>query len=175
MAWIKYIIIIILFYFLAVLQNSFFTHFNLFGSGPNLVFILFFILIFFSAKSEPSLGQTVIFYAIIAGLFMDLFSPDFFGPSIILLLAEGFVLKKTLGLLREKKGDSRPFAYFLPLFFVAIIIYNLSLNLFFARSLSQSFITGIIYNMAIASATFFIYKKITATSADTRQLTLFRK
>jgi len=89
MSWIKIILTIISLYFLAVLQNSFFTQFSFFGAVPNLVFIFFFLLLFFSNKNWE-----IIFFAAAAGFFLDIFSYIFLGASAVLLLFIGFLAKR---------------------------------------------------------------------------------
>ena len=88
---IRFLLVIFFFYLFAVLQNSFFTHFNLFGAYPDLVFALFFTVIFFEKKEN--LNQ-VLLYSILAGFFLDVFSFARFGQNIIILLAIAFLLKK---------------------------------------------------------------------------------
>ncbi len=80
------IALIILFYFLALLQTSFLVHFNMgrwLGWTPNLIFIL---VIFWSlfGKSEDFLG---VFNALIGGFFLDVFSNRIIGFNILILLA----------------------------------------------------------------------------------------
>lgn len=162
--WIKYLVIIILFYFFAVLQNTFFVHFNLFGAVPNLVFIFFFLLVFFVPKK---INYSVLFYAIIAGLFLDIFSYKYFGISIILLIIIAYITKKIQSSLKEKKSKD-PFVYFFPTFLLGLLIYELSL-MFYLRFLDplrtplgfgSIFLGGIIYNLIVASMGFFVFKKI---------------
>lgn len=165
--WIKYLVITVLFYLFAVLQNSFFAHFNLFGEIPNLVFIIFFLLIFFEPKRPKGYpNYQVIFYAISAGLFLDFFAQTYFGVSIFILMVIGVATKKIQTLLREKISNQFPFIYFLPLFLVSLIIYNLLLNVFS--------ISGIIFNLLIACVFFYIYKKFFVSGLDDRQLKLIK-
>lgn len=165
--WIKYLITIILFYLFAVLQNSFFAHFNLFGAAPNLVFALFFVLIFFINKNDY---YQIAFIAIAAGLFLDVFSYMRFGVSIISLLIIGFLFKKIQSLLQEKKGNDFPFVYFLPLFFVSLMVYDLILR---HIDFNISFLAEIIYNLIFVSIIFYVYKKFLQSKIDNRQLKLF--
>ena len=161
--WKKILIIIILFYLFALLQNSFFTHFSFFGSIPNLIFILFFLLAFFEKKNNI---YQVYFLAVIAGLLSDIFSYRYLGVSVVLLLIVGFLLKKTQFLLKNRE-DSHPFVYFLPLFLAYFVIYEVVLMIFmrFADpahaliNLDLRFLAGIIYNLLFASIFFYIYKK----------------
>ena len=181
--WLKYLTVIILFYIFDILQNSFFVHFNLFGTVPNLVFVLFFSLVFFSTKSGQAPGWENVFYALLAGLILDISSYTYLGVSMILLLVIALFVKKTQTLLQEKKNDKFPFAYFLSLFFISIVAYELLFMIFLDKfntarllaGLNRGFIIEIIYNLIIASAIFYIYKKYFKSGHDDRQLKLFSK
>jgi len=164
--WKKIIIAIILFYFFALLQNSFLAHFNLFGAVPNLVFILFFLLVFFAKRGEI---YQVIFFAIIDGIFLDIFSYSYIGPSLALLLIIAFLIKKSQSLLQNRE-DKYPFVYFLPLFLVCFLIYNIVLINF-----SVEIIFSIIYNVLAAAIFFYIYRRFFYREADGRQMRLFTK
>lgn len=169
--WFKHLAIILLFYFFAILQNSFLVHFNIFGIVPNLVLVLCFLLIFFSENY---------FYALIAGFFLDIFSHFYFGISIISLLIAMFLIKKALQHLWNKTGQYAVF-YFLPLFAVYLIIYNglFNIGLFFLSPAFSNFninLTSVIslaYNMAFALLGFYICKKFNLFKDSDRQLKLF--
>ena len=165
----KLLVIIFLFYFFALLQNSFLIHFDLFGAVPNLVFILFFLLVFFEKKDKA--GQSynnymVLSIAIIAGTFSDIFSYIYLGISIIILIIIGITLKNIqLSLMNTE--ENYPFVYFLPLFIVSFLVYNFALDLYIFAEEPTKIITFfsvgtiilLIYNLFIASVLFFIYKK----------------
>lgn len=187
--WLKYSITIILFYLFAVLQNSLFAHFSLFGATPSLVFILFYLLIFFFAQGArlpdrqgPASGWDLIFLSAMAGFFLDLFSLSYFGTSAVIILIIGFFTKKTQKLLRGGQKDNYPLIYFLPLFFISLLAYHLLLNGFnFFLGLSQitinlswNFVAEAIYNLVFASIIFGIYKKFIFSRIDNRQLSLFK-
>lgn len=167
--WIKYLIIAISFYIFALLQNSFFVHFSLFGTVLNLVFAIFFTLIFFAGKNN---FYQIAFISIIAGLFLDAFSYLRFGVSIMILLVIAFACKKIQGLLQEIKGNNFPFVYFLPLFLGAFLIYDLATGNF---SFSINFLAEIIYNLFFASIIFYTYRKFFLPNENDRQLALFNK
>ncbi len=164
MDWLKYIFIFFLFYLFAMLQSSFFAHFSLFGAVPNFIFIFFFLIVFFTPKK---MNYIILFYAIIAGLFLDIFSYTYFGASVVLLIIIGYLTKKMQASLKEKK-DKYPFIYFLPIFLICLIIYELMLMLYFRfldsshtlMSIDWKFLAGIIYNLIVASLGFLIFKKI---------------
>lgn len=156
--WFWPLIVIFLFYFFAVLQNSFFAHFNLFGAAPNLVFVFFLLLIFFERQNK---NLQIIFYAIVAGLFLDIFSYRYLGVSVVLFIFIGLLTKKIQSLLKEKR-DKYPFIYFAFLVFVSLIVYELLLT----ASLGISFFGRVIYGLLFAAAGFYIYKKIRKNAAQ---------
>lgn len=164
--WLKYLITIILFYFFAVLDNSLFAHFGLFGVVPNLVFILFYFLIFFEQKNNY---YEIIFYSTIAGFFLDLFSPIYFGTSIVAMIIISLFTKKAQKLLRGGQKDNYPLAYFLPLFFISLLAYYLLL-----KGPTFSLLAETLYNLFFATIIFGIYKKFIFSRIDTRQLSLFK-
>lgn len=150
--WARALIIILLFYFFAVLQNSFLAHFNIFGAVPNVLFIFFFLLIFF--EGQKSYYQ-IISWSVVAGFFLDIFSPSYFGVSIIVLLLIGILTKKIINFLKEKK-DKYPVVYFIPLFLGFFMSYEIILRL----SFNWIIYVEIIYNLTLAFLGFYIYKKI---------------
>ena len=162
MNWLKILIIIALFYFFALLQSSFFAHFRLFGEIPNLVFIFFFLIVFFSEKIDVE----VVFYGITAGFFLDIFTNVYFGLSMVLMIFIAYIAKKIQTSFRESK-EKFPFAYFLPIFLACLLAYELFLMLYL-RFLGPfhtpiifdlGFFAGIIYNLVAGSVGFYIYKK----------------
>jgi rod shape-determining protein MreD len=161
--WTKYLFIVFLFYFFALLQNSFFANFNFLGINPNLVFILFILLIFFGKKPSNVL---IVFYAIIAGFFLDIFSSIPLGWSILILLIIGFLINKSQKLLFEK-SDKHPYVYFAVIFSTAFSIYCFLFNLlvyFITESnvfaiFDFIFLYKILYNLSFASLFFLLYKK----------------
>jgi cell shape-determining protein MreD len=160
------VIVTILFYFLALFQHTFLTHYSLMGVVPNLVFILFFLLVFFETKHSYS---KVLFYSVIAGFILDIFSSIYFGESIVILIVIGFMTKRIQGTLKNI-GDGYPFRYFLPLFFVLILFYDALLG----SLISSNFLPTIIYNLIIASIFFWTYKKYIFPKVNNRQLKLFK-
>ena len=162
---VKFLFITFLFYFFALLQNSFFIHYNIFGNYLNLVFILFFLLVFFAGKNK---NQKIIVFSLLSGILLDFFSYSKLGISIALFLIIGFSLKCILSLLKNKKDNIFPFSYFLPLFFIFFILYEILLMTylhFFDLShplfiFDLKIILGAIYNLFFAVIGFWIFKKI---------------
>jgi len=155
--WKKYLIIVILFYFFALLQNSFLAHFNILGTAPNLVFIFFCILVFFEnyPKNTPNFYRTI-FFAITAGLFLDISSHSYLGICVVVLLIIGFSFKKIQVLLRNME-DNYPLIYFLSLFSVFFITYQFLLSVI---GFDFRFLVELIYNLAIATIGFSVFKRL---------------
>lgn len=161
--WLKLSTIFILFVFFAIVQTSFVIHFSILGAVPNLIFILFFSILFFEVQDCQTYG---IFSAIVGGFFLDVASYSYFGPSIVLLLIFAFVIKHILSLLK-RNTDKYPIIYFLPLFLISFVFLGLILNIFFnflnipqsTFSLSWSYLIEILYNLFLASVFFLVRKK----------------
>lgn len=176
--WQKYLVITIIFYFFALLQTSFFAHFNFFGAVPNLVFMLFSLFIFFE---KPSTFH-VFFLSVVAGFLLDFLSYSHLGISVIILLLIGFLLKKTLALLKNSE-ESNPFACYLLFFIISLLFYNLLFGsyLYFLNPgrvlniFSGEAFPGLIYNSLVASALFYASKKFLEKGINNRQLKLFDK
>lgn len=147
------LITIILFYFFAILQSSFFIHFNFSGAVPNLVFIFFFLIVYFSSQK---IDYKIFVYATVAGLFLDIFSYTYFAVHVVLLIIIGLGAKKIQASFKEKK-DKYPFIYFLPLFLLCLLAYELLLGLY--SGFNFEFLGEIVYNLFVASIGFFIFKK----------------
>ena len=116
--WKKLLIVIFFSYIFALLQYSFLTQFSLFGTVPNLVFILFFLVVFFE---KEDIDYKIIIWSAIAGIFLDLFSYNYLGLSTVLFIVLGFVFKKIQMSLKNTEGKY-PFFYFLPLFIIFLLI-----------------------------------------------------
>jgi rod shape-determining protein MreD len=162
-----------------MLQNSFFAHFSLWGATPNLVFIFFLLLLFFEKNSRY---YEMIFYAISAGLLLDIFSYTYFGLSAVLFLLIGFLAKRVQGALSEKKDNTFPIIYFLPLFLIFLLVYDLlsrsflnKFNLMKIAPNMSGFAAEIIYNLLVAAIAFYVCKKFLKFGIDDRQLPLFKK
>ncbi len=161
--WRKYLLIIFLFCFFALLQNSFFTYFNLFGGVPNLIFALFFLLIFFANQNS---AIQVVLWAVVAGFFLDIFSYSFIAPSIILLVVLGLIIKKIQSTLKTR-DDNYPAVYYVPLFVFSFLAYALIISIYLnyievrkiAFVFSFNIIFSLIYSLIFAELFFYIYKR----------------
>lgn len=151
MIWVGYLTTIALFYFFALLQSSFFTHFAFSGITPNLVFSLFFVLLFFSGKSN----FLPIFLAVFCGIILDIYSVAHFGTSIIILTVIAILFKKIQNSMMEGE-DSRPFIFFVPLFAIALVLYDLLIN---SIKFSPNFIIWLVLNVLCGTILFFLVKK----------------
>jgi len=87
----KIIILFFCFYFFALLQASFFPHFP-FGHLLNLVLIVVVLINLFEARKEKS----GFFSAFFGGFFLDIFSENFIGFWILILLAISIFIKFVL-------------------------------------------------------------------------------
>ncbi len=76
----KIVILTLTFYFLVLLQTSFFVHFKLWGFVPNLVLVSVILINIFEKPVSPA-GLLAGF---IGGFFLDIFSP---GPIGLYVLA----------------------------------------------------------------------------------------
>ena len=85
----KILVLIILCYFLTLLQTSFLVHFNIWGMVLNFVLLLIIIWNFF----EKEQGLTGLFCALIGGLFLDIFSSRFIGFNVLILLGVAIFIK----------------------------------------------------------------------------------
>ena len=79
---------IICFYFLTLLQSSFFPHFP-FGHWLNLVLIAVVLINLFT----PHHSWWGVISAFFGGFFLDIFSEKFFGFWVLLLLAASILIK----------------------------------------------------------------------------------
>jgi hypothetical protein len=177
--WIKYLIIICVFYVSAVLQKSFFTHFSLGGGILNLVFCFFILFIFFSVQNRFFYWE-IIFYATTAGFFLDIYSSLPMASSVLILLVIGLLIKKFQFELLEK-DETHPFFYFVSVFLFSFLFYIFCLNilLYFLdgkhifTNLNFKFVTELMYNLFFASIIFILYKRFFKESGGTKQMPLF--
>lgn len=176
--WIFWLVAIILFYLLAIMQTSFFAHFLFFGAFPNFIFIFFFLLVFYAPRKSE---YKILVYAIIAGLFLDIFYETNFGVSIVLLMLAGYIAKKIQLSLLEK-SEKYPYWYFIFLFIFSFILYQSFFILYIkflnplhiSVQLNLKSLADLAYNAFFASIGFYIYKKIVKVEIPDNQLKLFR-
>jgi len=159
----KILFIIITFFLFALWQSSFFMHFNLFGAAPNLVFVLFFLLIFFNRNIKNYQIVCLSF----AGIFLDILSYIYnIGTSILIFTIVGLLFKGTRLLLRNT-NDDYPFAYFLPLFLVFFCVYDALLMAYlrffdFSHAIigfDFKLLAQVVYSLFFAVIGFWFFKK----------------
>lgn len=162
----KYLILILVFYFLVILQTSFLAHFAILGNGLNFVLILVFLLNFFQIKKSPkSFG---IIAGALGGLILDLSSALPFATLFLTLGLLGFLVKK-LGVLLHK---SNLFSLFL-IFLFSFLFYKFfssllggGINFLFNKDFNPAFpvtlaplVLEFLYNFVFVLLGFLIVKK----------------
>lgn len=173
--FLKLAIIILVFFTLALLQTNFFPYFSILKTVPNLIFVLFFILIFFEKPGEYFQG---IFSVIIAGFLMDATSLFYFGISIISLLIIYIFKNITFYFLKEIQYQYL-ILYFIPMFSISFFLHNVILYLFsaifnFSFNFELSILVSLAYSLIFALAGFYIQKYFSDKEVKDSQLKLFR-
>jgi rod shape-determining protein MreD len=162
--WLKYFLITLLFFIFALLQISFLPYVSMADAMPNMIFVLFFILIFFSRK-EPGVFTTVM-----AGFFLDLLLPSYFGISIIALLMIYFFQAAADHFFRKDQHEHLVY-YFIAMFSASFILYHALLYVCsvifnFEFYVGQNVIMGLVYNLVFAIIGFYIYIKFIKQSSE---------
>lgn len=151
------LILIFFFYFLVLIQGGFLIHFNILGKIPNLVLIFLFIFLFLE---EPR-SNFGFFSALLAGFFLDLYSGNFFGQNILILLILSYLLKRSLFLVKNLN-----FIWLSLLLTSFLIFYNLSLTFIltfekmadisqFQQIFKAGFFIEILYNLILGITLFY--------------------
>lgn len=117
----KILFFLLIFYVLVLVQTSFFTHFNIFGQVPNLILIALFLIIIF----DRGISGFFPFEAILAGLFLDIFSYRFLGVSIFLLCLASIFSQEILKVVKEHS-----FIILCVLFIAFVLFYESGILLF---------------------------------------------
>jgi rod shape-determining protein MreD len=173
--WLKLLLITLVFFLVACVQNSFLPHTTIMGVAPNIIFILFFVLVFFEKKDAYYRG---FFLAIIAGFISDLFLSSYFGASIISFLATYLAIKTMLYFLKERQ-EKYLLVYSIPMFLLCLAIYNSLLYAlvhfpYIKVTVDKNILIELLYNTVVALVVFFLAKTIYYKKPKDRQLTLFR-
>src|SRR3989344_8696790 len=137
----KYPIIISAFIITALFQNSFLSYFIMAGFIPNLLFVLFFILIF-SEQSHKYYGG--FFTVMMAGFIIGLFAPFYFGTAVASLWLVFFFLKTIFYFLKERKNEYL-LLYFIPLFLISFALYNTLMYVFMIFPIFHFIFAGILF------------------------------
>ncbi len=173
--WLKFPLIVLLFLCIGLLQASFLPYFNVVGVVPNLVFVMFFILVFFQKENAYYEG---IFLVVTAGFFLDVFSPFYFGATIMAFLVAYLAIKAMIYFLKERQR-AYLLTYFVVIFLISLICYDASW--YVLTNVGQlRFVVGatlaiqLCYNVIFAYIGFYIWTSLSGRVNHDRQLTLFR-
>ena len=171
----RYGVIILIFFVLALLQASFLPYFNILGAIPGLVFILFFLLLFFQREREfrqDFLG------AIVAGFLMDMYSSFPFGFHIASLIAICLINTGADYFVKDSQGKHQ-LLYFTG-FFAFYFAVNQALLFGFLRIFGMDFhfdtvtiFITLAYSLPFAIIGFYGYKKLANQVVQDSQLKLF--
>ena len=85
----QFLITLVIFYLLALLQTSFFVHFRMWGVVPNFIFIL---IIFINVFEKPQ-NNAGLLAGFVGGFFLDIFSSNFIGFYAFIMLVAAFLIK----------------------------------------------------------------------------------
>lgn len=161
MIWLKYFIIGTLFFVFSLLQASFFPYFIIMGAVPNLVFTLFFIIIFFEHSHRHALLMGT---AIIAGIISDMFLGSPFGVCISAFLIIHFLYLFIGHFLRDSQSDHLIF-YFVGMFSTLFLVYYGLLYLLgiffpFESGFGATTFIGLAYSLVFALVGFYLGRKL---------------
>ncbi len=146
----KILVLILLFCFLAIFQESFLSHFSLFGGTCNLILISVFLLIFFEKNSVSE--NPKILSGFLGGTILDLFSSIPFGIFTLNLTLSSFLTQKISGVFKESNilGFSILFLIYFSFYKTLLIFENFVSLLLFKRSF------GISFNLSSFFSEFFL-------------------
>src|SRR3989344_1429015 len=154
----KYPLIVLLFLLLLLIQFAFLPRLAIMGAAPNLVFVLFFVLVFFE---KPYAYVWGIFFTVLVGFGLDIFFSLYFGPFIISLLLAYGVVKIYKHFFGEKRGNFL-FIYFAALFLLCLglfeaVSYGIGNFSVAPLRVNQYFFMSVFLNVVSASVGFFLY------------------
>lgn len=161
------------FFFAAILQASFFSYFSISGATPNIIFSLFFLVVFSADKKNHLLG---FFTCIVAGFFLDLVSSFYFGTSILALLII-YALHHFLSHIVHRHENllvlnfTVAFCAFLALYDVLLYLFSLVSNISFL--LNAPLVISVAYSLLFAIAGFLIIQPLVSARESNNQLKLF--
>lgn len=135
----KILILILLFYFLVIFQESFLSHFTLFGARINLILISVFLLIFFEEKFGSENFEMLCGF--LGGTILDFFSSIPFGIFALNLALTSFLTKKISKVFKKSNifAFSLLFLFYFSFYKIFLIFENFASIFFFKRSFSLSF------------------------------------
>jgi rod shape-determining protein MreD len=158
----KYLIVILIFFFLVVFEESFLSHFEILGTSPNLLLIFIFLLNFLESEKK-NFG---IFAGFAGGIILD-FSSTFPMATFALTLGILSFLIKKLGFLFQKSNIltfSIIFAFFFFFYKISSSFLGGVLSFFFQKNFNFSvnfnlFLPEFFYNFLLALFFLILVKK----------------
>ena len=164
----------LLMFLCSALQRSFLPYFSVMSAIPNLVFTIFFLLIFFEPKYEYATG---IFAVTAAGFLLDIPLSPYFGIAMGSLVAVYAFRKAIIFFLKEGTGNYRMF-HFLALFCAGFLGYQGLLHAGLVlvgrpEPLGLTPVISLLYSLPFAVAGFYLYNLVAERQAQNKQLKLF--
>lgn len=119
----KYFFVILGFFILILLQESFFSRLAILGIPINFFLIFIFFLSFFEKE------KSALIFAVLGGIVLDVFSFSAFGINILTLFLAVFLVKEVSKLL--KKTNVFVFLALFALFLLSFKLFSILSKLFF--------------------------------------------
>lgn len=171
--WFKYPIILLLFLITALFQAGFLPYFSIMNVAPNLLFILFFIVVFLKAEKDY---YYEFFLVITAGFFLDIFFNGRLGVSILSLFILYLAIQFTRHLLEEYQ-DEYFVGYYVLSFLVCFFAYGFLIQLLLhpltiGMNVGIVTLVQILYNVTVALLGLYAYEQIADFLHQDRQLKL---
>jgi len=145
----KFLFFLLIFYVLALVQTSFFIRFNIFGQIPNLILAALFLIIVF----DMGMAEIFPFEAILAGLFLDVFSYHFLGISILFLCLGSIFLQEILKVVK-RQNIVILYALFIVFFLFyesGILLFNYFINQIDFSGAGKIILVRVLYNLLFLS------------------------
>ena len=117
---------IVLFYFLILLEKSFFSYFSILGTVPDLILVSVYLYYFLGTERK----KDSLFITIAAGILLDIFSSLPFGVWTTALLLAVFLLQKVSSYFEKTNPTFLPLSFFI--FVVVSKIFLILLTPFFS-------------------------------------------
>lgn len=158
----KFFVILIFFYFLAMIQSSFLGHFAIRGVSPNLILITVLLLILFE-RPKSHFGKVSGF---LAGFYLDIFSSFALGVATFSLGLTGLISKRVLQQFKRIN-----FLLVFCLFVFAALVYEFLIPFFdflfklpsegltpLRFPLNYSLLINVLYNSFLGLLVFLLFK-----------------
>ncbi len=140
----KYFISILIFLFLVLFQQSFLSHFKIFGSQLNLILVFIFLLSF------ESKDNFYLFAGTSTGIILDLSASSPFGTFTLTFVFFGYLVKELTKFFQK----SNALSIFL-IFFFSFFVYQI-LPPFFGGILDLIFKKEFTFHLKLSFTTFFL-------------------